>query len=178
MNSNDPNANKRFGFSGRPKLQIPRSAVEKGLEALTIIGFLFSLFLIYRCWNLLPERIPSHYNFEGHPDGWSIKETLFIFPGVIFIIFTAISVLERFPNIYNYAFQLTEKNISRQYFLARNLLGWLKFEIAWFFAYIEWKTIEVSMGQARGLGPAFVFIFLAFIFGSVAVYFWQAYRAR
>tara|TARA_B100001123_G_C15327460_1_gene1030049 strand:- start:909 stop:1064 length:156 start_codon:yes stop_codon:yes gene_type:complete len=40
----------------------------------------------------------------------------------------------------------------------------------WLFAYIPWKTIQVALGQADGLGSAFLPVFLV-ILTATAIYF-------
>lgn len=42
--------------------------------------------------------------------------------------------------------------------------------IVWLFAYIQWKTIQVALGQADGLGSAFLPVFLV-ILTATAIYF-------
>ena len=148
------------------------------MEIAGILGVLFSFYLLWRYWAILPDRIPTHYNFSGQPNSWGGKGTLIILPLVALFNFIVMAVLERFPHIYNYPVAITETNTNRQYTLARSLLGWLKFEIVWFFACLEWRTIQVALGEQNGLGPTAVFIFIAATILTVAVYFRQAYKAR
>lgn len=89
-----------------------------------------------------------------------------------------LTVFERFPRIYNYPVTITPANAARQYALARMLLVWLKFEIVWFFTYIEWKTIQIAFNKSGGLGPTAVFIFITATIATTVIYFWQARQAR
>lgn len=134
--------------------------------------------MLWRYWAVLPQRIPTHYGLSGQPDGWGGKNALLILPGVTLFIFTMFTILERFPRIYNYPVIITSTNAPRQYALARTLLGWLNFEIVWFFSYIEWKTIQIALKQSGGLGPAAVFIFVSATIATTVVYFRQARQAR
>jgi uncharacterized membrane protein len=165
-------------LASRPKIDVPRSSTEVILEFASLLGIIFIIYLLWRYWGALPARIPTHYNFSGQPDGWGGKGTLLILPGVTFFIFIMLTVLERFPRIYNYPVVITPTNAARQYVLARMLLSWLKFEIVWFFAYIEWKTIQVGLGQAGGFGPAIVLFFVGATIASTVIYFWQARLAK
>ncbi len=50
--------------------------------------------------------------------------------------------------------------------LSPRCAGW----IVWLFAYIQWKTIQVALGQADGLGSAFLPVFLV-VLTATAIYF-------
>jgi uncharacterized membrane protein len=162
----------------RPKIDVGRNSLDNTLEVLSALGIIFLFYLVWHAWAVLPDRIPTHYNFSGQPDGWGGKGTLLILPIITLILFATFAILQRFPRFYNYPVPITESNAKRQYILARYLLGWLNFEIVWFFAYIEWRTVQVALGQAKGLGPAAVFVLLATTIGSIAIYIILAYKAK
>jgi uncharacterized membrane protein len=165
-------------MNSRPRIDIPFSSFEYTLNIAAVLGLLFNAYLLWRFWPILPERLPTHYNFAGRPDAWGGKETLVILPVLSLFFFIMFMILERFPRIYNYPFAITRANAGRQYRLARTFLAWLNFAIIWFFAYIEWRTVGVAAGRFTGLGSGAVFVFLVMILGSMAVYIYQAYKAR
>ena len=162
----------------RPRLDIPRTPLENTLTVLSVLGLLFGFYLLLRFLPMLPDRIPIHYNFTGQIDGWGSKNSLIILPGIAFVIFVVFTILERFPQIYNFPFPITERNVRTQYVLSRGLIGWLKFEIVLFFIYIEWKTIQAALGIIKGLGPEFVIIFIGTIMATITIYFIKMYKAR
>ena len=43
------------------------------------------------------------------------------------------------------------------------MMGWLKAELTWLFAYIVWAVIRVALGRANGLGWAFLPLALAVV---------------
>jgi uncharacterized membrane protein len=165
-------------MTSRPKLDIPFGAVERTLNAAAALGLFFDAYLLWRFWSILPDRLPTHYDFAGKPDAWGGKETLVILPLVSLFFFIIFVILERFPRIYNYPVVITEENAERQYRLARSLLTWINFSIIWFFAYMEWRTILVALGRADGLGIAAILVFMLMIMGSVASYVRQAFKAK
>jgi hypothetical protein len=179
MNSEiDINSGQNINLSSRPKIQIPKSTLENFVEVGSVSGVLLEIYLIGRFWSILPDRIPMHYNFAGHVDGWGGKGTLIILPFVTIFMYAMLTLFERFPNIYNYPFPLTQKNVRTQYGLARGLLIWLKFEVVWLFAFLVWKTIQVAIGQASSLGPKFIFVFLGVLFGTIITYSYLAYKSK
>jgi hypothetical protein len=141
-------------------------------------GLVFMALIVLKYWAVLPSEIPSHFNGAGQPDAYSGKISLFMMPAIGLGLYLMLSVIRFFPHICNYPWPITEENAPTQYYLAMLMLASLKLEIIWSFAYINWGTIQVALKQSGGLGPSFMFIMLAAIFGTLGVYFWLAYRAR
>lgn len=162
----------------RPVLKVERTRFEIYCEFVAIAAVLFSLFYLFFVWSTLPEKIPSHFNFSGQADEWSGKGSILIVAGVSLFVYLMLTILSRYPQIYNYPWKITEENAARQYLLARQFLVALKTEIVILFAYIEWQTFEVALGHGQGLHVWFLPVFLVVIFGSIALYFIKAYRAR
>jgi len=94
------------------------------------------------------------------------------------VLYTGLTVLSRYPHIYNYAWPITLQNAATQYRLARQMVIVLKTEIVWIFAYLDWQTIQTALGRAQGLGQAFLPIFLFIIFGSLGFYLYKGFQAR
>jgi uncharacterized membrane protein len=162
----------------RPKIYLPRTPLDHILEITAALGIIFAFYLIWRCWVVLPQRIPTHFNFTGQPDSWGSKGTLLILPMISLALFTVFAIIGRFPRAYNYPFAITPANAARQYGLARSLLGWMNFEIVWFFAFLEWKIIRITLGQASGLGPIVAFGLVFVTMGSLGIYIYLARKAR
>ena len=162
----------------RPVLNLPLSPLEKIAEVIAGGGVLFTIFILLQAWPTLPESVPRHFNASGEADGWGGKGSLLILPAIGFVIYVSLTVLNRFPHIFNYPFALTEENVERQYRCARLLISALKAQMVWLFAYIEWQTIQTALGKAEGLGPMFMPVLLIFSTGTIVVYFYQASRIR
>jgi uncharacterized membrane protein len=162
----------------RPVLQIPKSTLEIGLETAAALGMLTMLYVTIKSWPLLPETIPHHFGVSGKPDAWGGKWILWFFPGISLVLYIGLTILSRYPHIYNYPWPITEKNAAAQYHLARTMIVALKAEIILLFAYLQQQTIQVALGKAGGLGVAFLPIFLILIFGTIGFYFVKAYQAR
>jgi hypothetical protein len=157
---------------------MPGSPYEPGLEAAALLGVLSSILVVSLFWAALPGLIPSHFDWTGAPDGWSRKAMILLYPAASLIFYLGLTIALRFPQHFNYPWPITDQNAEVQYRLACSLLSWLKVEVIWLFVYLAWMTIWVALGHAQGLSAAFVPIVLGVIFGTVGIYFYQAYRAR
>jgi len=164
--------------SPRPVLQIPKSSLEIGLETAAALGLLMMFYVAIKSWPLLPETIPHHFGVSGKPDAWGDKWILWLLPGISLVLYVGLTILSRYPHIYNYPWPITEQNAAAQYHLARTMIVALKAEIILLFAYLQQQTIQIALGKAEGLGVAFLPIFLILVFGTIGIYFVKAYQAR
>lgn len=161
-----------------PRVQEDKSSFERTLRIASMVGVVFLFFLVVVYWTQLPDSIPSHYNAAGKPDSWSGKGSLLILPTVGLVIYIGLSILTRFPHLYNFPWKITEENKERQFHLAQMLVLSLKTESIWLFGYIQWRTVQTALGKANGLGASFSSILLGVIFGTIGIYIMKALKAR
>jgi uncharacterized membrane protein len=162
----------------QPKLEIPRTRLEIYCEVVAAATVAFVFIYLSATWTTLPDKVPTHFNFAGTPDHWGSKYSLLLLVGVTFVLYLGLSILSRFPHIYNYPFAITEENRQRQYLLARQMVTTLKAELVCVFVFVTWQTISVARGRARDLTGWSMPVFLVVIFGTVIVYLIKAYRSR
>ncbi|MEP0785004.1 DUF1648 domain-containing protein [Coleofasciculus sp. FACHB-129] len=168
----------RNSSNQRPILTIARSPVDLLLDVVAIAGILLLLLLTFQSWATLPNTIPVHFDIAGKPDATGSKAIILLFPGLSIVLYLLFTFLRRSPHTFNYPWAITEENAFRQYEIAIQLMNWLRTEVILLFTYIEWQMIQVALDKSTGLGVAFLPIFVIVIFGTVGIYFWQAYQAR
>jgi len=125
----------------RPVLDLPRSSFEIVGELLALVGVIVTVAILLYAWPDLPDRVPTHFGVTGEPDSWGRKATVLFPPLVMMVLYTGLTILNRFPHAFNYPRVITEENAPRQYGLARTLMTWLKAELTWLFAYLEWSIV-------------------------------------
>jgi uncharacterized membrane protein len=160
------------------KLEIPRTRLEIYCEVVAAITVAFVFIYLSATWTTLPDKVPTHFNFAGTPDQWGAKYSLLLLVGITFVLYVGLSILSRFPHIYNYPFAITDENRPRQYLLARQMLTALKAELVCVFVFITWQTVSVARGRAADLTGWFIPVFLVVVFGTIIIYFIKAYRDR
>lgn len=124
-------------------------------------------------WKNIPDMIPGHYNIVGEIDKYSSKNSIWILIVVQILLFTMISVLERFPNIWNTGVQITEENRERVYTNLRNMQTYLKMMIMIYFLYM---TLQSIAGER--LNSISVFTFLILIFGGMSIFLVKIFKNR
>jgi len=124
-------------------------------------GWLMLLLLwIYNAYlyNILPQTIPVHFNAAGKVDGYGDKITLFLMPAVGTLLMIGITILNRYPHVFNYPLEITEDNALHQYTLATRFIRQLKICILLVFWLICMQTRQTALGYTDGLGT-FITIF-------------------
>lgn len=148
------------------------------LEVLAAAGIAVCALVVLKAWPGLPAEVPSHFGFGGSPDDWSGRGIVWLTPAVALVLYVLLTVVRLYPKAMNYPVKLTPENTSRQYALAVSVLGWLKAEVAWTFAYLSWTEIRVAEGRAAALGAWFLPVVLVVVGATVGGYLVMALRRR
>jgi uncharacterized membrane protein len=155
----------------RPKLKIVLTITDTIIE---IVGW----FLIVAVWSYtlsnyqsLPNTIPIHYNGAGFADGFGDKWIILTLPFISSVIFIGLTVLNKYPHIFNYPTEITKGNALRQYTNATRLIRYLKGIIVVIFGLIAYQTISQANGLSEGLGLWFLPFTLCLIFIPIIYFF-------
>ncbi len=136
----------------RPKTTPIPTSTDKLVEAL---GWLILLVLwgwTINHYSALPETIPTHFNAAGEADGFGSKASIIGLPVIASLLFIGLTVLNRYPQSFNYPTTITKDNALRQYTLATRMLRYLKLVLVLVFGGIEVMTIQNATGKGAGLG--------------------------
>ena len=162
----------------KPVLDIPFSWFERLLEGICVVAILAFFGLIAWKYPQLPASMPQHFGPSGQPDAWGDKSAVLILCLIVLALYGMLTMLSKYPHVFNYPFALTEHNIEEQYRLARTLISTLKLEIISIFVFTGWKMIQVSLGNADGLGLYFLPAFLGLLFSTIFIYLYHASKAK
>jgi hypothetical protein len=148
----------------RPKLKLELTQVDKTIE---IIGWL----LFFTDWAMtvinyqrLPDIIPIHFNGAVVADRFGDKWMILTLPSVATVLFVGLTILNKFPHIFNYPTEITADNALRQYTNATRLIRYLKVSIIVIFGLITFQTIGHTNEQTEGLGFWFLPLIMGLIF--------------
>ncbi len=143
-------------------------------EVPALLGLVFLIVWPAIHWTNLPETVPTHFGFNGEPDGWGHKRSIWVLPGIALALYLLLTAAMKFPHRFNYLWPITPENAARQYALARRLISLVKIEIVWIFAFITWRMTEIAAGDGARLGAAFLPIVLVGPLGTVTWYLIKA----
>lgn len=150
-----------------------KTTFSKITNLISLLSFVGIVLYVIITWKNIPDMIPGHYNIAGEIDKYSSKNSIWILIVVQILLFTMMSVLERFPNIWNIGVQITEENRERVYTNLRNMQTYLKMMIMIYFSYMTFQSI--GGGNLHSMS---VFVFLVLVFGGMAIFLIKIFKNR
>lgn len=151
----------------QPKIKIAWTAIDISLEILAVLALAALWLLLLYFYPKLPNTIPVHFDGAGKIDGYGSKILLLFEPIVASILFFGLTVLNRYPHLFNYLSPINEDNAAYQYRMATRLIRYLKLLIVLLFIFVLWTSIQAVSSQNEGLGLSFLPIFFAMVFISI-----------
>lgn len=162
----------------RPILKLRLTRLDITCEAVGYLLLLLIWLLTLYHYQSLPDVIPVHFDAFGNADGFGKKITLFSLPIVASVLFTGMTILNKFPHHFNYPLTITEDNALRQYTFATRLIRFLKISILTVFGCILAMTIIQAKWQSAGLGIWFLPLLLVLIFLPLFYYLLKALKEK
>jgi uncharacterized membrane protein len=154
--------------------------MRKILEAFALAAVVWLVYLAIAAFYgpaRLPSRIPTHFGVNGRPDAWGPAAALLFFPVVGLTLYLLITLVARHPSVFNYPVRVTPINRPRLEALALDMIAWLKFELAWLFAGLEWFALHAARHPGAGIPVALMPVALVCIFSVIAWYVAAMFRA-
>ena len=158
----------------RPKLKIEIETIDKIYNTLSIVGLLLLLSIPAYYYGNLPDQIPIHFGADGKADGFGSKNTIWMMPGLGFLMFTGLWSLAKVPHVYNYPVEITEENAAIQYQKGARLIRVLNALIMLVFAYITYKMTRSATGAVADLPHYFTPLFMVTMTTIIGVYIFQS----
>ncbi len=162
----------------RPKIKIELDSTDKAISAVGFLAAITLILLPIYYYDSLPEIIPRHFGLDGKPDSFGGRELLWILPAVGLVLYLGLLILNKYPHIFNYLIEITEKNAKRQYTIATKMMRTLNTLIVCLIAYIIFATINTALGNQNGLGVYYTPLFLVLIFGNIGYYIFQSFKEK
>jgi len=123
-------------------------------------------------------RIPTRFNLAGQPIAWGSSWMLLILPIAAFVIYSLMTLVSRYPAVFNYPVRVTPANHARLEALALQMIAWLKAEVVWLFAVIQIATVSGIRTGHVSLSPRFMPLALGIIFATIIGYVSAMRRTR
>jgi hypothetical protein len=146
-----------------------KTAYDKILEIVAIVALLgsFCPLMLYNTIN--PDAIfPVHYNFSG-VDRWGGRSSLWIIPLIGLASYIGLSIIQKYPKIYNYPCKVTKQNANYLYRLGVQLMRHVK---VCFMIILAYANNDMYLGAIKGISPTPIvyIILMAGMFIPVIIY--------
>lgn len=162
----------------RPIIKIEFTLNDKLIEIFSWLLFVLMWVIPIISYSLLPDTIPTHFNAAGEADDWGSKLSVYILPVIGTLLFILLTVINRFPHIFNYSVEITQENALRQYTNATKLIRVLKLVLMVTFNMIAVFTIRSAKGESNGLGLWFLPVTLTLIFVPTIYFIIKMYKEK
>lgn len=162
----------------RPRIKIELTVTDKAVEIIGWIALLTIWGLVISSYSNLPDTIPTHYNGMGKADGFGSKTNILILPMIASFLFVGITILNKFPYIFNYPVKITVENAFRQYTNMTRMLRYLKLILVMLFGLIAFKTIQGANGHSFGLGVWFLPLTIGLIFIPLTYFIMKSFKTK
>jgi len=159
-------------------LTLKKNNFDRFLEWLGLAGVLLLAGLVVYRFPRLPDTVPTHFGADGLPDAFGSKYQLWILPAVGIVLFTGLSILARFPHVFNYPGKITPENAAEKYRMAAQLIRVLNVFLVFVFVYITFTAIRTAQGKQEGLGNFFIIFFVLLISFIMVFYLYQLMKDR
>ena len=130
-----------IGWDG---MKLKKDKFEIIMDCVSLVFLIGTAIFLILIWDKIPQEVPGHYNAMGEVDKMSGKYSLLIVYSIGWVLFLTISVLERFPKIWNTGVEVTEENRERVYRVLKHMLVTMKTFIAVLFSYL---TVQATTGK-------------------------------
>jgi uncharacterized membrane protein len=144
--------------------------MRKTLETIALGALAFLFWITHQALygpDPLPDRIPTHFNLAGQPDGWGSHSTLFLLPVVASALYLLITLGGLLPASFKAPIRVMAENRARLEALSHQMLAWFKVDLVCLFTWIQWSILDGARNGNSKLSPAILPVFLVAIFGAL-----------
>jgi uncharacterized membrane protein len=146
-------------------------------ELIAVAGLVFAAAVVADFYSRLPERIATHFNGEGMANGFGARGTLWVLVGIAGLLYATLSAISFVPRVVNLKRPLAREREKVVLAESMAMVGWIKAEVCWMFAYLCLAMVRNGMGLQEGLGAWFLPATLVVVLGTCAVYLMRIFRA-
>ena len=139
-------------------------------ELLAAAGLSCSVALVADFYSRLPERIATHFNETGMVNGFGAKSVLWVLVGIAVLLYLVLTVVDSVTSVVHLKRPLAPEQEKVVLAQVMAMVGWIKVEVCWMFAYLCLAMVRNGMGLQVGIGSAFLPVTLAVVFGTCAAY--------
>lgn len=154
-------------------MKIKKNKYDVIINFISLLSLVGTVIFLIITWDKIPSTIPGHYNAAGEIDKLSNKSSLIFLLVTGWILYLGISLVEKFPSIWNTGVTVTEENKQKVYRILKDMIGSIKLLIALVFSYL---TLQSTTGD--NLSPFFLPAFVILMFGSLAFHLIRLFKAK
>lgn len=155
----------------RPVLKIKATPLDYFFEVIAGLLLIATWYFVATAYSDLPEKVASHFNFNGEPDAYAGKSSIWGLPVVASLLWMLLSIVNQFPHAFNFPYRLTEENVERQYRMAKRFMRIIKIWISGIFLFAAYSVVKSSESPSTNLQYG-MFVILGSLLCIMGFYFY------
>jgi len=162
----------------KPKIKIKLTPTDKIVEIMgwLTLGILWALAISN--YSNIPDTIPYHFNGAGLAGNYGYKGTILFLPILGTILFVGMTIMNKFPYLFNITSEITAGNIEKEYTNATRMIRYLKFAIVLVFSFVVNKYSHATSKESDVLGTWFLPLILVLILIPLIFYIVNSFKAK
>ena len=162
--------NSFWAIRKRPKISIPYTYFDLIVEIAGLAAILSMWIVFIVTYSGLPDLIPTNYNFSGQAYNFGDKSFIIKFPVIATVLFVGMTILSRFPRIFNYPVVITENNAFFQYSNMARMVRCVNLSIVLVFLFVVLQPVLYT-SENIGIWCTFLLLAIALITLILVIYF-------
>ena len=147
-------------YNERPRIQIPQTSTDRWLDAISYLLLILLIVYPVHLYSILPEPKTIQDDLAQQLNPLKSKALILILPALGVFLFIMLTILLRFPHMYNYPEKVTEQNALSLYSAGVRFMRIMRIWVLFIFILI----VRGSMGIALNRQDEFVRLILPFVF--------------
>jgi len=162
----------------RPKIQIKLTVTDYIFEVMGLALLVLLIALPVYFYNDLPKYIPKHFNLSGQADAYGGRNLIWMLPAIGIAVYIFMTVVNRFPHVFNYPVKVTDDNVERLYTVGTKAMRIIKVTVLMLFLSLNYKIIQVALKRSNEIGELFMPLSVTALLVVVAGTIYKMIRAK
>lgn len=114
------------------------------LEACSFLMVIGAAIVLWKEYGRIADEVAVHYNIWGEPDVYGNKSTLIVLLIINSVTYLLLTVLNRYPHLFNFPVKVTEYNRDVLFFYGKRMIRVLKCQMVFVFSFLIIHPIYFS----------------------------------
>ncbi len=152
----------------RPHILPKMRNLDRYLEVISALLLAVFVMTALYFFSQLPKQIPTHFNMAGEVDSYGPRASIFTFLLIATLIYTGLSLIVRYPWLFNYKVEITKENAEKEYATGQRMIRVVKLVVMVIFLLLHLDTINISINGSGKLGMVVPCIVGSLIIGMLS----------
>jgi hypothetical protein len=162
----------------RPILKIGMTLADKFMEIVVLLVLIAFWIVTFLKFQELPVTPGANRPLETDAGNIDAKGWMFFLPVICSVFYLGMTILNKYPHMFNYPTKITNQNAEEKYAVATRLIRYLKFILVPAFFLVAWLSSPKANQSLSGLVPWFLLLFAGLIYVPMVYAIFKLLKSR